>query len=82
MSQLTLLKGKVNSLRGIVDSFRADYDTIEAFSPHSNWLQCSKKNQHFGLLTIKVHSLGSVLTKNVSFGVWAVDLYVPDLSMH
>ena len=72
LSQITLQRGKDDSLRGIVDSFQTKYNNEQAFNPQSNWLPCSKKNQHVGLPTIKAHSLGTVLTKKVSCGVCAV----------
>ena len=72
LSQITLQRGKDDSLRGIVDSFQTEYNNEQAFNPQSNWLPCSKKNQHVGLPKIKAHSLATVLTKKVSCGVCAV----------
>ena len=43
LSQITLQRGKDDSLRGIVDSFQTEYNNEQAFNPQSSWLPCSKK---------------------------------------
>ena len=82
LSQISLHRGKDDSLRGIVDSFQTEYNNKQAFNSQSNWLPSSKKNQHVDRLTNSKSTQSRYSIDKKSKLRYLCSLDVPNWSIH